>query len=567
MISSRLVGTIIENKYRLDEQIGHGGMGAVYRGTQLMVDRTVAVKLLQTEFASHDNFKARFEVEAKAIGRMNHPNCITLFDFGYSQNIEAFYTVVEYINGRSLGSLLAEKLSLNTAVSVIRQIASGLDHAHHHGIIHRDLKPENIMLARMTDGSEMVKVLDFGIAQIIKGTADNPHNDGSDLYAPLEDDFESDRITRVGEVFGTPPYMSPEQARSTRNLTPACDLYSLGVIFYELIAGQLPFFSDNPLDILLMHINNPPPPITRLENLPELNTVIMRLLEKDPTLRIQSGQELIALLDAISPEALERESSKKPSATPLPARPILPQPLDTPGRSWVEACEYDEVVAAFPNFAPPAQALNRGRPISPPDTAPEPPANLASLSQNGLVQDRAVGFETIISFDEIESAAASQRATRWGLLVLVTALAGLFIFLLFHYEDQLRGRTPITNAASEPALQLIADDPNIQPNAENPNAENNAEPAFDNVDNANNERKAEILPATAPPEITRKPSESQSAPPSEPQFPAATRPSTIKKESSKRRKKSSATSTSKTDKIERDDSSNPPSKGRRILEF
>ncbi len=601
MISSELVGTIIETKYRLDEQIGHGGMGAVYRGTQLMVDRTVAIKLLQAQFASHDNFKARFEVEAKAIGRMNHPNCITLFDFGYSQNIEAFYTVVEYINGRSLGSLLSETVSLNTAVSVIRQIASGLDHAHHHGILHRDLKPENIMLASMTDGSEMIKVLDFGIAQIVKGTVGNSQNDSSDMYPEMEDDFEADRITRVGEVFGTPPYMSPEQARSTRNLTPACDLYSLGVIFYELVAGHLPFFSDNPLDILLMHINDPPPPITRLNLLPELHTVIMRLLEKNPKHRIQSGQELISMLDAITQDALERETSKpvhpkpmrsghpsagrknivnaQPQAVPTSAAPI--KPIDAAQRSWVENCESGEIAPLLPEFAQPPQLrrqhqTNPGLPVSPMQVSPiqvspiqvspiQAPS-VRTLNQNNSLKDRSVGFDTVVSFDDIEAQAAAQRTTRWGVLVLVTALAGLFIFLMYHFEEELLGTTPVDATSHEPAFQTTPTPENSDSIVANENNESEQivpvaeEPETDRAQNA------ELPPIQAIPEIIRQPAKQVE----EQQFPAATRPATKKreaKEAAKQRKKSPATSYSKPDKINRDDSKNPPSKGPRILEF
>lgn len=598
MISSRLVGTIIENKYRLDEQIGQGGMGAVYRGTQLMVDRTVAVKLLQAEFASHDNFKARFEVEAKAIGRMNHPNCITLFDFGYSQNIEAFYTVVEFINGRSLSALLSEPVSLTTAVSVIRQIASGLDHAHHHGILHRDLKPENIMLARMTDGSEMIKVLDFGIAQIVKGTASNSQSDASDLYSPMEDDFEADRITRVGEVFGTPPYMSPEQARSTRNLTPACDLYSLGVIFYEIVAGHLPFFSDNPLDILLMHINEPPPPIARLESLPELHAVIMRLLEKNPTLRIQSGQELIGLLDTIAPEALERETSAvshpqtqrsshpndelqnivstqpfydplhttPAAAAPTSAAPV--QPLDAPQRSWVETCETGELERPKPDFAPPpkAQRSARSKPAPATPVPAQPSASIHASTPKSPVKDRSTGFDTVFSFDEIEAKAASQSTTRWGLLVFVTALAGSFIFLLFHYEAELLGRPDINTTSQQPTIQRPSSSTRFgEITAAEKDDSALAISAADEPD-ADQEQTAGLPPISAPPDSTRPASEQTE----ESKFPAATRPATQKrqaKEAAKQRKKTPATSSAKPDKIERDDSKNPPSKGPRILEF
>ncbi len=312
------VGTVIENKYRLDEQIGHGGMGAVYRGVQLAVDRPVAIKLLHPNFAGHDKLQARFEVEAKAIARLSHPNCITLFDFGYSEEMAAFYTVVEFIDGTPLEALISRRPSVARVVNLIRQIASALGHAHHHGILHRDLKPENIMIAEMTDGSEMVKVLDFGIAQIMKGNTDEDD----------DDDFEADRLTRVGEVFGTPPYMSPEQAQSSRDLTPAADLYSLGIIFYELLEGRLPFLAETPLEILAMHLKDPPPPLNRHDISDSVKAVVMQMLSKDPEDRPPSGGKVIELLDAIPGDELPTESPA--IGAPGKTRPSDPTLISAP---------------------------------------------------------------------------------------------------------------------------------------------------------------------------------------------------------------------------------------------
>ncbi|WP_158542444.1 serine/threonine-protein kinase [Lujinxingia litoralis] len=331
MAAGARVGTVIDNKYRLDEQIGHGGMGAVYRGTQLMVDRPVAVKLLHPNFAQQQSVQARFEVEARAIGRLNHPNCITLYDFGYSEDLNALYTVVEFIDGTALDQLVHQRLELAEVVSILKQIASALDHAHHHGILHRDLKPENIMLARQTDGSRAVKVLDFGIAQIVTGESSD------------EDDFEADRLTRAGELFGTPPYMSPEQAQSSRNLTPATDLYSLGVIGYELLENRLPFFADTPLDILMMHIHQDPPPLRRPGLPAELRQVIADLLAKDPTARPSSGKvvhdrlaqishkELQVPLAGVSPSEGSATREQEPTLLNIDeSDPSLNIPLDLP---------------------------------------------------------------------------------------------------------------------------------------------------------------------------------------------------------------------------------------------
>ena len=287
MSTEAQAGVVIEGKYRLERELGAGGMGSVWLATQLMVDRSVAVKLLHPAFVDQDEIQARFEVEAKAIGKLNHPNTITLYDFGFSDGLDAFYTVIEYIDGVSLDKRLNERMPLTEVTSIIRQVALALDHAHHHGILHRDLKPENVMLATMTDGSQIAKVLDFGIARIVKGSYE--------VESP-----ESQRITKAGEVFGTPAYMSPEQARSIRRLTPASDLYSLGIMFYELVAGRLPFFAKSAFDLLMLHVTKPVPPIERGDVPPELIRIIYRLLEKDPDARFQTGAEVARAIERVA---------------------------------------------------------------------------------------------------------------------------------------------------------------------------------------------------------------------------------------------------------------------------
>jgi len=288
MDADSLVGLVIDDKYKLDRKIGEGGMGAVYLGTQLMVDRNVAIKLLHTGLSGHDRIKQRFEVEAKAIGRMNHPNCITLFDFGISAELDAFYMVMEYLDGTPMHRRVVEGVSAKEAVDITRQIALALDHAHHQKILHRDLKPENVMLTQMTDGSQLVKVLDFGIARIFQQDEEPKTTQ------------EQNRLTRAGEVFGTPAYISPEQARGDRDLTPASDLYSLGVMLYEMLQGELPFWGETAIDTIMKHITSPVPRITRIDLPGELKELTYQLLSKDPSERPQSGKELGERLAAIS---------------------------------------------------------------------------------------------------------------------------------------------------------------------------------------------------------------------------------------------------------------------------
>ena len=418
MSSKASVGTVIENKYRLEKELGSGGMGSVWLATQLMVDRPVAVKLLHPSHLDQQDLQARFEVEAKAIGRLNHPNVITLFDFGFSEKLGAFYTVIEYVDGVSLDKKLDQRLALKDIVPIIRQISLALDHAHHHGILHRDLKPENVMLARMTDGSEMVKVLDFGIARMVKGQ-----------HEEQESPKESHRITKAGEVFGTPAYMSPEQARSIRQLTPAADLYSLGVMFYELVAGGLPFFAQSAFDLLMMHVTKPVPPIRR-PNVPvELSDVILRLLEKDPARRFQSGREVALALDAVPLPDERDEFDAGPTEIRSPTgERAAPDPVKVPAFGVVSrkrigsAAGRDvraESVTPTILTPPPTRVPPGARPLA----TPLPDQSTEHMRPTLMLDERAAGLEMSTG-----SFAAAQSQSRRN-VYLVTAGALLLLAL------------------------------------------------------------------------------------------------------------------------------------------
>lgn len=296
MPDNDIVGLVIDDKYRLDRMIGEGGMGAVYLGVQLMVDRNVAIKVLHSGLNAHDRIKQRFEVEAKAIGRLHHPNCITLYDFGYSTALDAFYMVMEYLDGQPMHKAVLEGVLVKDAVDIVRQIAMALDHAHHQKILHRDLKPENVMLTTMTDGSRLVKVLDFGIARIFQGSEDENQPSAQ----------QQNRLTKAGEVFGTPAYISPEQARGERNLNPSSDLYSLGIMLFEMLQGELPFWGETAIDTIMKHITSPIPQINRLDVPAPLKQLTYQLLDKDPAKRPQSGRELVERLQAIE-QMMERQ--------------------------------------------------------------------------------------------------------------------------------------------------------------------------------------------------------------------------------------------------------------------
>lgn len=288
--SPSLVGTLIEGKYLLERELGAGGMGAVYLARHKTIEREVAIKLLHRSLASDASIRRRFETEARAIARLSHPGCVMLYEFGLEPELEALYAVFEYVKGRSLEKWAGQKLAIDDVLDLGRQVVAAIEHAHSQKIIHRDLKPDNIMVTIADSGKLEVKVLDFGIARI------------------AEDDDETQdqsRLTKTGQMFGTPPYMSPEQIKAKLNITFATDIYSIGVILYELIEGRLPFLADSPIETVMLHLNEEVPPMVRSDLPEELRQIVMRCLQKDPDDRFGSCTELREALDRVVVEVGE----------------------------------------------------------------------------------------------------------------------------------------------------------------------------------------------------------------------------------------------------------------------
>ena len=276
-----LLGTILAGRYRIEELLGSGGMGAVYRAEHVHMRKAVAVKVLHREMTAFPEVVARFEREAVAAGRIEHPHVVSASDFGQLDD-GSFYLALEFVEGHSLAKLVETEGALppERALRIARQIAEALSAAHGVGIVHRDLKPENVMLVVKDGDPDFVKVLDFGIAKIkVEGGADQP------------------ALTQIGTVFGTPEYMSPEQARGD-HVDARADLYTVGVILYEMLSGISPFKDEDLVVVLTRHLTADPPPLPASLD-PAINDLVLLLLRKNPAERAQSALELIEHIDAI----------------------------------------------------------------------------------------------------------------------------------------------------------------------------------------------------------------------------------------------------------------------------
>ena len=265
-----LEGKMLGNRYEIIEKVGNGGMATVYRAEDKVLKRNVAVKVLKDEFTTDEEFIKRFEIEAQSAARLTHPNIVSIYDVGSEDNL--YYIVMELIRGKTLKEIIVEErgpLPWKWSVNVAIQIASALEMAHKNNIIHRDIKPHNIIITE--DG--IAKVTDFGIAKAVSNST----------------------ITAFGTTIGSVHYFSPEHARG--GFTDAkSDLYSLGVVMYEMVTGRVPFDADTPVSVALKHMQEEPEePIELNPNLPSaVNRIIMKALKKDTTLRYQTATDMLA---------------------------------------------------------------------------------------------------------------------------------------------------------------------------------------------------------------------------------------------------------------------------------
>ncbi len=341
------IGKMVAAKYRVEQMIGEGGMGKVYKATQVALDKPVVLKVLRQALLGDERTVARFQREAKAASRLNHPNSISVLDFGQAED-GAMFIAMEYVQGKDLHNILSREWPLpeSRVIRIMGQVLSALADAHGAGVIHRDLKPENIMVEQRRNEADFVKVLDFGIAKIVDGT-----------------DEEGPALTRAGFVCGTPEYMSPEQARGAK-LDHRSDLYAVGVILYQLTSGMLPFDSDSAVGFATKHLTEVPlPPSKRRPDAkisPSMERLITKALAKNPDDRPQTAEQFRAELNTIEKErraavsTVRRQAASNSIAGNTEATrintPQGPQPTKISGPS----SSHEETVKTAPNkFAGP----------------------------------------------------------------------------------------------------------------------------------------------------------------------------------------------------------------------
>ncbi len=291
--TASLIGTVISGRYRIDKLLGEGGMGAVYRAEHTHMRKRLAVKVLHAEMSRLPEVVARFEREAMAAAHIDHPNVAAATDFGKLED-GSFFLVLEYVEGRSLREVVAEgPLELGRSLRILRQTVAGLQRAHAMGIVHRDLKPENVMLIDRDGEADFVKVLDFGIAKVPVGALTHQ----VDTNPP-----PGTALTQLGMVYGTPEYMAPEQALG-QVVDQRADLYALGIITFEMLAGVRPFDHTSKVTLLGMHVTAAVPPFSDkragLVVPAEVDAIVRKMLEKEADARYADARELMDAIDSV----------------------------------------------------------------------------------------------------------------------------------------------------------------------------------------------------------------------------------------------------------------------------
>lgn len=332
-------GTVLNNRYQLLERLGRGGMSDVFRARDLMLERYVAIKVLHEQYSNDDSFQKRFRQEARAAANLSHPNIVTVHDFGLDQS--QLFIVMEHVPGKDLKTLLRQRgrYSVEEAIPLVVQACAGIGYAHRAGLVHCDIKPHNMIVTP----DARLKVTDFGIARA--------------LSTILPDE-------RADVVWGSPQYFSPEQAVGEAP-SPSSDVYSLGIVLYEVLTGALPFTAPTSEELALLHLQaDPVPPSEYVPDIPQaLEEIVMKVLSKEPAARYRTADQLGRVLLRfgtqrdipatpalnLTPEAVTTYQQPEPPATVVSApvrqetRPIAAEPIAPPPPPIITEVTYDEI--------------------------------------------------------------------------------------------------------------------------------------------------------------------------------------------------------------------------------
>jgi eukaryotic-like serine/threonine-protein kinase len=402
-----LVGTVVAGRYKVIKLLGEGGMGAVYLAEHSAIEKKLALKVLHPEYATKGDIVTRFQQEAISASRIKHPNVLEVFDFGQLDD-GSFFLAMEFLEGNDLADEIQKSrvLDARRGLGYALQICRALAAAHAKGVVHRDMKPENVFLQRTSDGEDIVKIVDFGIAQLRT-------NEEAAAGAKQR------RLTRTGMIFGTPEYMSPEQAAG-RHADQRADVYAVGIILYEMFTGAVPFTGETFLGVLAKHLNEAPPAMTavypELGLSQEFQAVVYRALEKNPDARFQSMTELSQALQA-TPEG----------------RGVFAFDRAALSASATEFHEYQEVpTGAFtsPQFKD-RDAASRA-PTAPGVTLSQPLGTAGALSSpelSGRRNDGATHGNALAAAAGTVAPAPSRSGLVLGIVALALAGAGGFFFL------------------------------------------------------------------------------------------------------------------------------------------
>ncbi len=398
-----LINQLIAGRYRVKRRIGEGGMGTVYLAEHEAIEKKVALKILHREYSANREVVERFKQEAISASRIKHPNVIDVFDFGQLEDGSCFIAM-ELLEGKDLGDVLAQRgvLSPEQALRITIQITRALGLAHSRGVVHRDMKPENVFLQRTPESDQLVKIVDFGIAQLRTG---EESDDGPSRRR---------RLTKTGMIFGTPEYMAPEQARG-QTVDQRTDIYSVGIILYELLTGEVPFTGASFLEVLNQHVLDPLPPLDKkrpsLEISAELTQVVNVALER-------------VLLAALAKSPEDRFPSMRHMAQALldtPEGRALSLRLSAGGRSVEEVS--DELVSHPPPKEAPEEVRRSAKTIS---GAPPPPDDFQTSTAIYGTRERTPGGLSAVAGHE------KSRLPMWfGVATVLLVTAGLYAWFRF----------------------------------------------------------------------------------------------------------------------------------------